>query len=49
MKNKFSNNNINKERKKRSEAEIDSRGDFQHQISPVKFSGGARRTRNKIL
>lgn len=49
-KNKFSyNNNNNKERKKRSEAEIDSRGDFQHRISPVRFSGGARRTRNKIF
>lgn len=45
-KNKFSYNN--KERKKRSEAEIDSRGDFQHRISPVKLSGGARRTRNEI-
>lgn len=45
-KNKISYNN--KERKKRSEAEIDSRGDFQHRISPVKLSGGARRTRNEI-
>lgn len=48
-KNKFSYNNNNKERKKRSEAEFDSRGDFQHRISPVRFSGGARRTRNEIF
>lgn len=48
-KNKFSYNNNNKERKKRSEAEIDSRGDFQHRISPVRFSSGARRTRNEIF